>query len=301
MTEPYVLHERPVLVEPALVTVLAGWIDAGGAAQAAIAALVEQLDVRTIATFDDDTFIDYRARRPVMELRDGVNTGLVWPSIELFAGRDAGGHDLLLLTGHEPDAAWHRFVDATTELCVDLGTRMMVGLGAYPFATPHSRPSRLSLTTPSADLAARLPYLTNSVDVPAGVQAALEQGFAERGVPAVGLWAQVPHYVAALSYPPATAALLAGLAAVTGLDVETGELQEEARRHQDRLDELVSNNPEHLAVLRQLESAYDEGETQQGTGLAGPEAGRPPLTSGDLPTGDELAAELERYLREQGG
>src|SRR5262249_3175520 len=103
MTDPFVLHESPALSDPVLVTVLAGWIDAGGAQQAAMGALANELGARTIATFDDDTFIDYRARRPVMELRDGVNTNLVWPTIELMAGRDANGHDALLLTGHEPD------------------------------------------------------------------------------------------------------------------------------------------------------------------------------------------------------
>jgi hypothetical protein len=300
MTDPYVLHERPELNEPVLVTVLAGWIDAGGAAQTAMGVLAEELGARTIATFDDDTFIDYRARRPVMELRDGVNTNLVWPTIELMAGRDATGHDALLLTGHEPDASWRRFVDVTAALVLDLGARMMVGLGAYPFATPHSRPSRLSVSCGSAELAAKLSYLKNSVDVPAGVQAALERAFADRGVPSVGLWAQVPHYVSASPYPPASVALLAGLEEVAGLQVEGVELRQEAIRHRARLDELVANNPEHVAVLRQLESIYDEGAAESGG--AGPNIGGPaPLTAGDLLSGDELAAELERFLREQGG
>jgi hypothetical protein len=299
MTDPFVLHERPMLSDPVLVTVLAGWIDAGGAAQAAVGALANELGARTIATFDDDTFIDYRARRPVMELRDGVNTNLVWPTIELMAGRDSAGHDALLLTGHEPDAAWRKFVDVTAGLALELGARMMVGLGAYPFATPHSRPSRLSVSCSSPELAASLPYMKNSVDVPAGIQAALERAFGERGVPAIGLWAQVPHYVSASPYPPASVALLSGLAEVSGVTVEAVELREEAVRHRAKLDELVANNPEHVAVLRQLESIYDVGDAE--TGQDGSIGGPAPLTPGDLLTGDELAAELERFLRDQGG
>ncbi len=298
MPEPFVLHERPDLSEPVIIAALAGWIDAGGAAQAAMGVLASELDARTIATFDDDTFIDYRARRPVMELRDGVNTNLVWPTIELMAGRDSTGKDALLLTGHEPDAAWRHFVDLTASLAIDFGTRMMVGLGAYPFATPHSRPSRLSVSCSSPEVAASLAYLKNSVDVPAGVQAALERAFGDRGVPAVGLWAQVPHYVAASPYPPAAVALLTGLSEVTGLTLDAAELREEAVRHRARLDELVANNPDHVAVLRQLESIYDEGQPDHWPANLG---GLAPLTAGDLPSGEELAAELERFLREQGG
>jgi predicted ATP-grasp superfamily ATP-dependent carboligase len=297
MAEPlaYELHERPTLGAPVLVVMLAGWIDAGMAGQAAMAVLAEELGARTIATFDPDTYIDYRARRPVMELRDGVNTDLVWPTIELMAGQDADGRDALLLTGHEPDAAWRRFVGEVTDLAADLGTRQMVGLGAYPFATPHSRPSRVSVSCSSPEVAAGLPYLKNSVDVPAGIQAALERAFGDRDVPAVGLWAQVPHYVSAAAYPPASVALLTALGEVSGLRVEAVGLREDAIRHRARLDELVAANPEHVAVLHQLEAAYDEAPppTTAMGGLA-------PLTPGDLPSGDELAAELERFLRDQG-
>jgi hypothetical protein len=297
VTDPYDLREEPDLVEPVLVVVLTGWIDAGGAAQLAMTTLEEEWNARTIASFDADTFIDYRARRPIMELRDGVNSNMVWPSIELKAGRDGNGHDVLLLSGHEPDAAWHHFVDSATSLTIDLGAQTMVGLGAYPFATPHTRPSRLSVSAGSAGVASGLGYLKNSVDVPAGVQAALEQGFAVRGVPAFGLWAQVPHYVAAAAYPPASVALLGALGDVAGLRVDASVLKAEAERHRSRLDELIASNPEHVEVLHQLERAYDEEAEDEESASTGPL----PFTAGDLPSGDELAAELERFLREQGG
>ena len=130
MTEAVTVHEQPELEEPVLVTMLVGWIDAGAAAATAMSVLENELAARPVATFDGDTFIDYRARRPTMMLRDGVNTELVWPDTRLLAGRDSAGHDVLLLTGHEPDANWRLFIDRAAGMAVDLGTRMMVGLGA---------------------------------------------------------------------------------------------------------------------------------------------------------------------------
>jgi hypothetical protein len=289
MTDPFTWIERPRLSSPALVIMLNGWIDAGSAAASAMEVLLNESAARTIGVFDGDTFIDYRARRPVMELRDGVNTKLIWPTIEVRLGRDASGHDVLLLTGHEPDSGWRLFCDMTAEIALDLGVRMAVGLGAYPYGAPHTRPSRLSITAGSAELAASLPYLKNSVDVPAGVGAALEQRFAHAGVPAVGLWAQVPHYVANLPYPGASVALLGGLHEMTGVVTEGVALRQEAEAHRQRLDGLIAQNQEHMAMLQQLEAVYDAEESSGG-------GGPPP----DLPTGDEIAAELERYLREQG-
>ena len=287
----YELHEEPELDSPLLVTMLLGWIDAGASAAAAMSTLEAELAARPVATFDSDTFIDYRARRPTLQLRDGVNTGLVWPETRLLAGRDAAGHDVLLLSGHEPDANWQRFADAASKLAVDFGTRMMVGLGAYPFATPHTRPSRLSMTAATPEVAASLPYLRNSVDVPAGIEAVLERRFAGLGVPAVGLWAQVPHYVSNVPYPAASVALLEGLNGVGGIVTDAAELRNDAVALRSRLDDLVVASTEHTSMVRQLETSYD-AET------AGPTTPEAPL--GPLPSGDELAAELERFLREQG-
>jgi hypothetical protein len=289
MTDPITWIERPRLSSPALVVMLNGWIDAGSAAASAMDVLVNESAARTIVVFDGDTFIDYRARRPVMELRDGVNTKLTWPSIEVRLGRDVAGHDVLLLTGHEPDSAWRLFCDTVAEITLDLGVRMSVGLGAYPYGAPHTRPSRLSITAGSSELATSLPYLKNSVDVPAGVGAALEQRFTTAGVPAVGLWAQVPHYVANLPYPGASVALLGGLREMTGVATEAVALRQEAEAHRKRLDGLIAQNEEHVAMLQQLEQVYDS-EASSGEAV-------PPR---QLPTGDEIAAELERYLRDQG-
>jgi len=281
--------ERHELHQPVLVVMLLGWIDAGSAAATAMGVLDSSIAASTVGTFDSDIFIDYRARRPIMELRDGVNTNLVWPQIRLKHGQDPSGRDVLLLTGHEPDAMWHRFGDLVGDIAVELGASFMLGFGAYPFATPHTRPSRISVTCGSPEVAATMPFNKNSVDVPAGVEAVLERALTDRGVPASGLWVQVPHYVANAPYPAASIALLDALRQVTGISADTALLQEEAQTHRMRLDELVAASQEHLLMVQQLETVFDQEAPTQQLPISGP-----------LPTGDELAAELERYLREQG-
>jgi proteasome assembly chaperone (PAC2) family protein len=290
----HVVNAWPTFAKaPVLVVTLAGWIDAGGAGANAMAAIEQQVAARTVVTFDADTYIDYRARRPTLELRDGVNSRIVWPTIEMKAGADAMGTPVLLLTGHEPDAQWQRFSRTVLGLADRFGVATMIGLGAYPFGTPHTRASRLSLSCSSPEVAASLPYARNSVDVPAGVQAVLERGFADAGKTAIGLWAQVPHYVANMPYPAAAAALLRGLGQVTSLAFGTDALDQDAVNHESQLNQLIAANEEHASMLHQLEQAYDT-EGQLALGVA------PPINAADIPSADELAAELERFLREQG-
>jgi hypothetical protein len=289
MSDPYVLHEPlPTLEHPVMVVMLTGWIDASSAAAAAMATVQEEWAVRPLATFDGDTFIDYRARRPTMELREGVNARLVWADIELHVGRDADGHDVLTLSGPEPDSQWRKFADVVSTLAVELGVRQMIALGAYPFATPHTRDPRLSSSSPSADVVDSVAYLKNSVDVPAGMGAVLEHAFTDKGMPALGIWAQVPHYVSAMSYPAATLALLTGLQEVAGLVVDAAAIRQETIVQRQRLDQLVASNDEHRAMVSQLEELYDQAKQQ--TDLLG---------TGSIPTGDELAAEFEQFLRDQ--
>lgn len=293
MSNGYRLHaELPSVESPVLVVMLTGWIDASGSAQAAIAAIDALAGTTPVATFDSDMFVDFRARRPTMEIREGLNSALVWPEIELKHGVTAGGKHVFLLTGPEPDSAWHRFADCVCDLAMRLGVSMVVGLGAYPFATPHTRPSRLSCTTADQDLLDTVIFLKNSVDVPAGMVAVLEQALAAVSIPAISLWAQVPHYVSAMSYPAASVALIDGLRDLTGVEVDAGQLRQEAIIQRQRLDNLVSGNDEHVTMLRQLEQAYDM--------TADTSASPAPLVADDLPSGDELAAEVEAFLRDNG-
>jgi proteasome assembly chaperone (PAC2) family protein len=274
----YELHARPSLDRPVLVVGMEGWIDAGLGAATAMATLLGSVTTEPVATFDVDTLLDHRARRPIVRIVDGVNTGLRWPEILLRGGHDADGHDLLLLAGPEPDHQWRAFTTAVGELAMSFGVSLVIGLGAFPAPVPHTRPARLASTASTSELAQRVGYLPGALDVPAGVQAALERSFADLGVPAVGLWARVPHYAAAMPYPEASAVLLEGLTSVAGITVDTTELRRTAEASRQHLDELIANSEEHVALVRQLETQVDA----------------------DVPSGDEIAAEVERFLRGEG-
>ena len=291
MNDPGRLYERRADVRvaaPVLVVAMEGWIDAGLGAAAALGNILGQVDTEVAALFDGDALIDQRARRPVLHIEDGVNTGLAWPEIQLRVGHDSTGNGLALLVGPEPDVHWRAFTAAVVELAGELGVRMMLGLGAFPAPVPHTRPTRLAATASSPELARQVGFVPGSIDVPAGIEAALEVAFAEAGVPAVGLWARVPHYAAAMPYPAAAAALVEGLATVGGLALSAHDLHAAAEHTRAQIDELIANSEEHTAMVAQLESQIDatEGATE--------------IDVSSLPSGDEIAAELERFLRGQG-
>ena len=286
------LAPRPDLGGPVLLVMLTGWIDASGAAQATIEAIIDESEASPIVEFDDDTYVDFRARRPVMELREGLHSVLRWERILLSAARDQTGRQLLVLAGPEPDMAWHRFTRIVGDIAVELGVSQMAHLGAYPFAVPHTRPARLSVSSPSEDVLARVPFLRSSIDVPAGIAAALEREMHDRGIPSLGIWAQVPHYISQMPYPSASIALLDGLREATGLVFEAAELRSEVIIQGRRLDGLVAGNEEHQTMLRQLEQLYDAGDDVN-------QPGDPAGPSLEFRSGDQIAAELEEFLRDQ--
>ena len=285
MSPLYELVQQPSLEEPLLIVTLEGWVDAGLGAAAALAALLGSVPTEVVANFDVDTLLDHRARRPVVRIVDGVNSGLMWPEIQLRFGRTGSGRDVLFLVGPEPDHQWRAFCTAIAELAGVFGVTLVVGLGAFPAPVPHTRAARLVATATTTELAHQVGFIPGAIDVPAGVQAALERQFADLGVPAVGLWARVPHYAAAMPYPEASVVLLEGLQRLTGIGADTGELRTAAQSTRQRLNELVANSEEHAALVQQLEAAIDA------------ESERPLGTS--IPSGDELAAELEKFLREE--
>ncbi len=285
MAELYELLEFPDLDAPALILGLDGWIDAGFACANAFGTMLEDLDTVTLAVFDTDSLLDHRSRRPTMHLLDGINTGLTWPSIELRAGVDRVGNEVLFLVGVEPDHRWRAFSAAVVDLAHQFGVSTVFGLGAYPAPVPHTRATRLVSTATTIELATRIGNVQGRMDVPAGVHAAIERCAADEGLPATGLWAQIPHYAAGMPYPDGAFALIEGLRSVAGLQFPLGSLVDDARTTRHRLDELVANSEEHVAMVRQLEVQVD---AVVDTTPAAP-----------LPSGDDLAAELEQFLREQ--
>jgi hypothetical protein len=285
VTEPYTIRSGATFDAPLLVIGLEGFIDAGLGAGAAIGHLLDGKASEVAATFDGDRFLDYRDRRPLVQIVDGVTEPVTWPSIELRSMADRAGRDVLVLVGPEPDLAWRAFVAAVVEVGTLLGVRRVVALGAFPLAAPHTRPVRLAATATSAEEAARVGVVPGTHTVPASISFALQEGFAAAGIPAVGLWARVPHYAANMPYPAARPSSRAAPAAVGGLDLDVSELHEAAARAAVRIDSLMASSPEHAELVRQLEAAADAEESP------------PPFDPSDIPTGDQIVAELERFLR----
>ena len=284
----YELHDHPPLTEPVMITALEGWIDAGMAGATAMSSILDATESSLIASFDTDALLDHRARRPVMSLDEGHIARLTWPSIELRATVDEEGRHVLLLVGAEPDHVWGRFASSIVELATTLDVRMVIGIGAYPAPVPHTRDTRLAITSPSVEVMESFTgFFRGTVDVPAGIQAAIEVGANEAGITSMGLWAQVPHYISAMPYPAGSLALLDGITRVSNVVFPTSRVAEEAATTRDRLNELITGNEQHESMVRQLEELVDS-ETPMDSGL------------GPLPTADELAAELQAFLRDVG-
>jgi predicted ATP-grasp superfamily ATP-dependent carboligase len=286
VTEPSVVRVRQwpnKLERPLLVLGFEGWIDAGLGGVGATNRLLADTPTEVLATFDTDLLLDQRARRPIMRIENGVNMGLTWPEITLRFGANRSGRSLLVLSGPEPDLRWRQFTAEVVALGRQLGVELVIGLGAFPAPVPHTRPVRLSATATTPELAQAVGFLPATIEVPAGIHAALERGFAEAGVAAVGIWAQVPHYTAAMPYPAASAALLDKLAEMGGFIIDSSGLHAAGKQTFTQIEQLIANSDEHQAMVRQLERQLDQEPSSGGLG--------------PIPSGDELAAELERFLR----
>jgi proteasome assembly chaperone (PAC2) family protein len=284
--ERVLVVDEPTLTDPVLVVAFEGWIDAGFGAATAIAALLEITNSTIAATFDGEYFLDQRARRPMARIVDGVTAELRWPEIQLRRGIDASGLDVLMLVGPEPDFHWMEFAELAVGLAERFGVRLVVGLGAFPAPAPHTRPVRLAATVPQASqhLLEKVGLVAGELEVPAGIVSALELAFADAGIDTITLWARVPHYVATLPYPQASVALLDGLASIAGLTLEADALRKAAEDARSRVNELVASNPEHASMVAELEATIDEAEGNA-------------LDTSVIPTGEDLARDIERFLR----
>jgi len=270
---------------PVLVVVLDGWVDAGFGAATAVAAILSEMKTETFATFETDDLIDQRARRPRLRIDDGVRAGISWPEIQVLVGRDRMGSGVALLIGPEPDYRWRQFTGEVIKIARDLDVRLVVSLGAFPNATPHTRPIKLAATASDAELARKIGVVRGTIEVPAGLGEVIGEACVAAGIPSIGLWARVPHYVAAMPFAPAALALIEGLSSISGLVFGTDGLTRSAEEARRQVDELIAQSPDHEAMVRKMEEQLDtEGEVLLDI-------------EGDLPSGDEIASELERYLR----
>ena len=284
-------EERAGLV---LVHDLAGEFDAAHAGALAGAHLLDALPATLIARFDVDALVDYRGHRPRMVFSGDRYESVVAPVIGLWALEDDGGTPFLLLHGAEPDFAWERFIAAVQQLVDRLGVTSVVALHAIPMPVPHTRPVTVTAHATRRQLIESYPVYWGEMRIPGSVGALLELRLGEAGVDALGVAAHVPHYLAQATYPAASLTLLEHLETLTGLHVPTETLREAAEANRTEVDEQIGRSSENTAVVAALEEQFDSfTAARDDTGLLG--------FGGEMPSGEELGAQIEQFLAEQDG
>lgn len=279
--------------DPALVLAFDGWTDAGAAGTRAAKILREAFPSTKIGAFTSDALYDYRDRRPSLAIRRGDLGRPSWPELIVDVVKPPSGPSLVLVSGPEPDLSWRALASDFTELAATLGAGRYVGLGSVPGPLPHTRPVQLVCTSSSDELRERVGRPHEEVIVPASCQVAIEAELARAGIETLGLWARIPHYVAG-EYPAAARTLLEQLSSHLGTPVDLRPLDDEVQRHREQLDLAAESSEEVVQHLRQLESLYDaEREAEQ----VSPLQAAPALREDQVPTAEDLAAEIERFLQ----
>jgi hypothetical protein len=268
----------PTLDAPVVVAAFDGWVDAGSAATSTLEVLAA--DATLVATFDSDELLDYRSRRPTLDIRDGRLASLDWPEITLRRTR-FGTRDVLILAGAEPDDRWHRFAESVVELLRSLDVSQWISLGAIPAAVAHTRAVPILGTASSGGLlrGGVIAGPTGLLKVPAAALSMLEMAVAAAGIPALGYFAQIPHYVTG-PYALASLELVKTLEQHLDVPLPRGDLVEESRQLRLRLDAATAADETTRAYVERLESVVDESRQ---------------------PEGDDLIAQIETFLRERGG
>jgi proteasome assembly chaperone (PAC2) family protein len=286
--QPLIWDSRPDgLRAPALVCAFTGWNDAGDAASAAVQFLGAQLGATRFARLDAEEFFDFQATRPKIRLVDGRHREIEWPEVEIWAARaPRAPRDLVLLSGPEPSMHWRTFSRAVVELAEVLGTQLVVTLGALLADVPHSRPVPITGLATDDALTSRLGISKTSYEGPTGIVGVLHAACQDAGVPSASMWASVPHYVAAAPNPKAALALVRKLERLVGVSVDASELERAAADYERQVSLAVQSDPDVQAFVERLEAAAAEEE--------------PPFAPGDLPSGDVLAREFQRFLRQRG-
>ncbi len=274
------------LVDPVIAVALDGWTDAGRAGSLAGEALQRGWPADQLGEFDSDALFDYRDRRPLLSINSGILGQPVWPFLKVIGLSPAPTSSVLLVQGGEPDLGWRRLCADLVELAEATGATRYVGLGAVPAPVPHTRASQVITTGNDEALLDRYGRPHERLTVPASCQVIIESAMGDAGLQTLGLWARIPHYIAA-EYPAGAHALLSVFTDFLGVELDLSELEAQARQERQRLDLAATNSTEVVAHIRQLELSYDENLVDD-AGLGG------------LPSGDEIAADLERFLRSHG-
>ncbi len=280
-------HRPDGLRAPALICAFKGWNDAADAASSAISYVGTALGAQRFATIDPEEFYDFQATRPRVKMVEGQTREIVWPAVELYEARvPRAPRDLILLTGSEPSFRWRSFCQIVVELAEALGTQLVVTLGALLADVPHTR--AVSVTGLSSDpaLVARLGLAPSSYEGPTGIVGILHAACQQAGLPSASLWAAVPHYIAATPNPKAALALVRKLEGLVGVAVDGSDLESASADYERQVNVAVQSDPDVQAFVERLEQA------------AGEDADESP---GTLPSGETIARDLQRFLRQRGG
>ena len=284
---PVLWHDRPQLRRPVLVAAFECWNDAADAASTAARYLRDRWGGRVFASLDPEEFYDFSSTRPEVHLAGGITREIVWPANQFSAAALPGAQrDVVVLLGHEPQLKWRTFSQALVGVARELNVELVITLGALLADVAHTRPVRITGTAGDPDLIRRLALAQSTYEGPTGIVGVLHDAFATAGIPSASLWAAVPHYVAATPSPKASLALVERAARLLSTDVVTADLQALTMDYERQVSEVVASDDDVLEYVRRLEASEDEGED---------------LSEMELPSGDALAAEFERFLRDQRG
>lgn len=276
---------------PVLVHALGGAIDAGNAAELATEHLLKQLSCERVATFDVDSLIDYRARRPVMDFTDGAWTGYDYPEIAIDLLRDDEGTPLLFLHGCEPDVRWEEFIAAVRTLIESLGVQLTIGIHGIPMGVPHTRPLTVTAHATRPELVRDEPNFVGSVKVPSTVGSLLQYRLGQEGRDAMGFAVNVPHYLAQTDYPQAAAELVRQISRAGSLSLPVGDLEARGVKVLAEIERQVADSEEVRALVATLEGNYDAFSARNDE--------RPGLPAADVPSADDIAAQVEAFLAGQ--
>jgi predicted ATP-grasp superfamily ATP-dependent carboligase len=286
--QPLIWDRRPDgLRAPAMVCAFQGWNDAGDAASSAVSFLASSLNARRFARIDSEEFYDFQANRPSIQLTEGKGREIVWPTVEVFeALAPRAPRDLVLVQGVEPSMRWRAFSAHLIELAEALGVQLVVSLGALLADVPHTRPVTMTGFASDPALVERLGLSPSNYEGPTGIVGVLHSACMDAGLPSASLWAGVPHYVAAAANPKAALALVRRVEGLVGVSVDASDLEISAADYERQVGLAVQSDPDIQAFVERLEQAAESEEAE--------------ITPEEVPSGDILAREFQRFLRQRG-
>jgi proteasome assembly chaperone (PAC2) family protein len=280
MADELRLESRPTLKQPVLVTAFRGWNDGGQGASLAAQHLVTTWDAEKFADIDPEGFFDFQTTRPRVSLVDGLTRHIDWPENDFFHA-SPGERDIVLLVGTEPNVRWRTFTELVVDLVKDLGIELIVSLGALLADVPHTRPAPVTGAGSDAELVERLGLQASRYEGPTGIVGVLHDACRQAGIPSVSFWAAVPHYVSLAPSPRAALALCDRLSALLEMPIDVAELEAMVEGYTSHVTEAVSSDEDAVAYVDELEQRVDLIEEH------------------DVPSGESIAAELTRFLRER--